>query len=218
VKERWINFEKVGDYFSDRFGGRLLDFEKSHLHISEDKERIYNGDIVYDMAIDCTYGKLFPFDNSIFEVCITLVYSRNDDSDEMSPAVTIVDGEFFSIYPYKRSKSLYTLTHVKYTPMFQSANIDVAREFMRSVDNNTIESRRETIEEDVSKAYVNFINTHTYVSHFMSMKTKFQDVGCADRSTRTCSEGNVLSLCGGKITGACEVRECVTEFIEKRIQ
>lgn len=215
VKERWINFEKVKEHFENRFGHHLLDYDKSLLHISEDGERIYNDDITYDIVFDCTYGKLFPFQNSIFEVCLTLIYKRCDDSDIMSPAVTIVDGEFFSLYPYKRSASLYTLTHVKYTPMFQSSDMGKIKEFIGSIDEQSIKRRKCIIENDVSGGYINFLNTHEYSSYFISVKTKFMDVGCADRSNRTQNIGNVMSLCGGKITGACEIREVVSEFINK---
>jgi len=213
IKERWINFEKVKEHFENRFGHNLLEYDKSLLHISEDRERIYNNDVTYDMAFDCTYGKLFPLADSIFEVCLTLIYKRCDDNDMMSPSVTIVDGEFFSLYPYKRSKSLYTLTHVKYTPMFQSMRMGEIKEFIGSIDANTIRRRRTMIENDVSDGYINFLNTHEFSSHFISIKTKFMDVGCADRSTRLNTQGNVMSLCGGKITGACEIRDVVTEFV-----
>lgn len=216
VKERWINFEKVKDHFASRFGEHLKTFNQSLLHVSEDGKRVYYDDLSYDVAFDCTYGKMFPFEKSVFEVCLTLVYHRKDDGrDKRSTAVTVVDGEFFSLYPYKRTLGLYTLTHVKYTPMFQTHSIDDAYSFVDRMDEKVIRDRRATIEDDVSNSYVNFLNTHEYVSHFVSLKTKFMDVGCDDRSTRIKTNGNVLSLCGGKITGACEIRDTVQHFLNR---
>ncbi len=216
VKERWINFEKVKNHFASRFGGHLKMLDRSLLHVSEDGNRVYYDDISYDIAFDCTYGKLFPFEKSVFEVCLTLVYRRKDDRDNRSPAVTVVDGDFFSLYPYKKSLGLYTLTHVKYTPMFQTHSVDDAYSFVDQVCEKAVRNRRSIIEDDVSKAYVNFLNTHEYSSHFVSLKTKFMDVGCADRSTRVKTNGNVISMCGGKITGACEIRNTVENFVKNK--
>lgn len=108
----------------------------------------------------------------------------------------------FSLYPYKRSMGLYILTHVKYTPLFQSESIDEANAFIEGIDDKAISDRRNLIEEDVSNACVNFMNTHEFVNHFVSLQTKFLDLGGANRSTHMFMNGNVLSLCGGKITGA----------------
>lgn len=55
---------------------------------------------------------------------------RLDDSDEKSPGITVVDGEFYSLYPYKRSEGLYTLTHVKYTSLFQSESSKIMEQIM----------------------------------------------------------------------------------------
>jgi len=215
VKERWINFEKVKEYFSEKFGHRLLAYHKDKLHITEDRERIYYDENIYDIAFDCTYGQMLPLKHSIFEPCLTLIYRRIDDRDTTSPAVTVVDGPFFSVYPYKRSKSLYTLTHVKYTPLFQSPNVDEAKAFMGSVDDKLVSERRKLIEDDVSKAYVNFLNTHIYVEYFTSMKTKSSDDGCADRSVKNLEKGNCLTIFGGKVSGSLEISPTVIDFVNK---
>ena len=65
VKERWINFERVKEHFSEKFGHRLLYYHQDRLHISEDRERIYYGENIYDLAIDATYGQMIPLKHSI---------------------------------------------------------------------------------------------------------------------------------------------------------
>lgn len=75
----------------------------------------------------------------------------------------------------------------------------------RHLSDKVVCDRRKEIEDDISHAYVNFLNTHEYSSHFVSFKTKFEDVGCVDSSMRVVRQGNIVSLCGGKITGACDV-------------
>ena len=218
VKEHWINYEKARDYFTRKFHHSLLEFDNAKLHISEDANRIYYDNISYDITFDATYGKLKQMPNSFFEACLTLVYRRLDDSDERSPGLTVVDGEFYSLYPYKRSEGLYTLTHVKYTPLFQSESSNEVEKYISDMKDDEIFSRRCIIESDVSNSFVNFLNSHVYHSHFISVKTKFNDVGCADRSTRIMRRGNILSLCGGKITGACDIRESIERFVHNRLK
>ena len=215
VNEKWIDYCSVRQHFSSRFKDKLLTpFCASKLHISEDHERVYYDDRMYDLVFDATYGKLIPFKNSVFEVCLTLVYKRIIGKEPRSPAITVVDGEFFSLYPYDSENSLYTLTHVKLTPLHETTSSDEADRFIADVSDDMITSRKAEIESDVSRMFVNFLNSYDYSSHFLSVKTKFVDVGCADRSMRVSIRGNVVSLCGGKITGACEIEDHVRRAVK----
>ena len=218
VNEKWIDFSRVRRHFSSRFKEKLLTpFCPTKLHVSEDHQRVYYDDRTYDLMFDTTYGKLIPFKDSVFEVCLTLIYKRLNDTEARSPAITVVDGDFFSLYPYDRKNSLYTLTHVKLTPLYKTTSSDAADRYIAEVSDNIISSRKDDIETDVSRSFVNFLNSHEYSTHFLSVKTKFVDVGCADRSMRVSINGNVVSLCGGKITGACEIEDHVIRAVELRL-
>ena len=215
TNERWINFEKAKKFFTSQLSYNMKRYDPKTLHISEDGERIYYDNVQYSHAFDCTYGQLFPMNNSVFEACVTLIYLRKDDYDKMSPSITVVDGQFYSLYPYMRDKSLYTLTHVKYTPMFESENLQEVQTYIQNIGKHQIDQRRDIIEQDVSESFVNFLNTHEYHSYFISTKTKFTDAGSADRSVRIVRNGNVISSCGGKITGAFDTEDVVREIVRE---
>lgn len=219
VKERWIDFNRVKDHFKLKFGHRLRPFSEDSLTVSPDFEEIkYSGseEIKYELMFDATYGKMFPFNNSVFECCLTLVYKRRDSSQKNSPSVTVVDGEFFSLYPYDVESNLFTLTHVKYTPLFASNTISEVENFERQLTKTSINEQKKLIEDDVCRWCPYFLDTHEYLEYFTSTKTKFTDVNCADRSMRECRRGNVVSVCGGKITGAFDVADVVLAHLPKQ--
>ena len=214
VKERWVDFQKIKDHFKTKFGHKLLSFSENLLNVSPDFEEVVFDGTKYDLMFDATYGKIFPLDHSVFELCLTLVYKRKDSSQSSWPSVTVVDGNFFSLYPYDVENNLFTLTHVLYTPLFSSTSLAEVETFDRESKPNFIGERRALIEKDVCGWCTNFLQTHVYVDFFTSTKTKFSDVKCADRSMRDCRRGNVVSVCGGKITGAFVVGEVVENQVE----
>lgn len=213
VKERWIDFDRVKKYFQRKFGDKLLPFSAHKLRVCPDFEDIEFDGTRYDFMFDATYGKIFPLEHSVFELCVTLVYKRQDSTQKNSPAATVVDGEFFSLYPYDVDKNTFTLTHVRFTPMFSSPDIKEVETFSESISLSHVQQRRMIIESDVCGWCPDFKSTHEYVDYFLSTKTKFTDVGCADRSMRDCRRGNVVSVCGGKITGAFDVGDVVERHV-----
>lgn len=215
VKERWIDFERVRKHFKNIFGHKLKSFSKNLLKVSPDFEDVVFDGVRYDLMFDATYGKMFPLDDCVFEFCLTLIYKRKTESEKNSPSVTVVDGDFFSLYPYNMSHNLFTLTHVSYTPMFSSHLLAEVETFAKEVETTgkLVSERKNLIENDVCKWCPNFLQTHQFFDFFTSTKTKFTDVRCADRSMRECRRGNVVSVCGGKITGAFDVGNVVADNI-----
>jgi len=211
TKEHWINFKKAGEMFEEKFRNHMLKYNPKDMFLHEMKY----GSKIYTHIFDATYGQLYKFNETIFEACITLVYKKKSGLTGKQIGITIVDGEFFSLYPYIPSQNLFTLTHVKLTPMFISTNISDVHEYIENLTSNDIMERRDLIENDVSKLHMNLLDTFEYNSFFISTKTKFNDSGCADRSTRVRDKNGILSVCGGKISGTCDIRKEVIDFIGK---
>lgn len=93
VKERWIDFVKFG--IISRLGSKI---NTTKLHVSDNRKRVCYDDKTYDITFDATCGNSTTMKDTIFEVCLPLVYKRLDDSDKKSPAVTVVDEECFSFF------------------------------------------------------------------------------------------------------------------------
>lgn len=216
VRERWINFQRAGKHFADKFAHRLLHFDPKQLSISGDNRSVSYGPQQYGAVFDCSYGQLLPLPASLYEVCLTLVYRKRVQSRDKPPiGVTVVDGPFYSLYPYVPGDDLFTLTHVTHTPMFSSTSMQQVDEYSRGIGVSDVNRRKDTIERDVCASYANFLGEFEYHSYFLSTKTKFTDSGFADRSVRVERRGRITSLCGGKITGALDIVEVVKQSLEE---
>ena len=216
TKERWINFSKARQHFQSKLSNRLLHFDPAQLTISRDGETVSYGSKVYDLVFDATYGQLLQSPGREYEVCLTLVYRKlNATPGDPPVCVTCVEGEFFSLFVYDPQAHLFTLTHVKLTPIFASRCIKTVRQFIDDVSVRDIDKRRELMEEEVCKGLRNFREQFAYDSHYISTKTKYTDSGFADRSTRVEKHGIIVSACGGKITGALGLQAVVKQSVQE---
>lgn len=216
VKERWINHEKAKARFTSKFADRMIHFDPSQLSISGDCNHVSYGTKQYDLVFDATYGHLMRSPSSEYEVCLTLVYRKRAPVEGTPPVtLTVVDGAFYSIYLYRPGEQLYTVTHVDLTPMFSSECIRSVDEFINQTSVSDVTRRKESIEQSVCSSILNFKEAFEYHSYFVSVKTKYTDSGFADRSTRVDKRGRVVSVCGGKITGALGLGPVVSQSVRE---
>lgn len=145
----------------------------------------------YRTIYDCTYGQsaisMCILNETYQEDCISLVY----EGPFPPVGITVMDGPFFSIYPYRIISTgcvEYTLTDVEYTPQGLSPHC-----------------ARRRIEDKVRKYIPDFDEHFKFISHLYSTKTKFNGDAAADRSVKIASKDNVTAIIGGKITGIFEL-------------
>jgi hypothetical protein len=212
--ERWINFIKVSQHFENELKTKLLFYDSKKISIDKKSSVLSYNKHKYDVVFDCTYGQLFRQHCCFYEVCITLIYKLRDPQYGKI-ALTVMDGQFFSIYPHVISEDLFSLTHVRYTPIITTKNIDEAREFAQFVksDPDFIPDRQIKIEEDVKKTITNFTSLYKYHSNYISIKSKFDDNMTDDRSIRITNQGNMWSFCGGKITGVFALDDVISKVM-----
>jgi hypothetical protein len=67
-----------------------------------------------------------------YELCLSLIYNGN-----VNYAITVMDGLFFSIYPYT-NENKYTVTDVEYTPLFTSSNFNNLLLFEKNITDDFI--------------------------------------------------------------------------------
>jgi hypothetical protein len=125
-------------------------------------------------------------------------------------AVTVMDGEYFSIYPYDLEKRLYTVTSVREGVVWRGTCMDVGVDVTEG-----LKTRRAVVEAEVAAILPEFPTIASYHSHFLSWKTKpvtEED----DRSLRYFVGDHVISLYGGKITGMFDAAKLVLETVSTR--
>ncbi len=188
--EKLINHNLAYAYFKEiLINNTILNSDNNKLLIDDE---IYYDKIKYDYLINCTYGQMFNDEKCEYELCLSLIYNGN-----VNYAITLMDGPFFSIYPYENK---YTLTDVEHTPIFKSNNFDEIKIFEKNIGDDFILGVKNKMEIKVKKYIPNFNELFVYEKYNISYKCKF--INCDDdRSVKFNRKGNVLSFVGGKITG-----------------
>ena len=146
----------------------------------------------------------------MYEITIRLLYKRKNFEKKFD-SLTIMDGPFFSLFPRDITKKMYTLTHVKYTPLVKSDNID------NIVNYNLIQDKiteiKKLMEKDVKTYYPTFLKDFEYNDYFTSYKCK----SISGNDARNCNiveNNNIISVNCGKITGIFQFEQYVKEFFD----
>jgi hypothetical protein len=183
VDERYIDFRLAKTFFKNKLGNYLIkNYDPSKLI-----DKTYDNEI-YDYIIDCTFQKI---NDTIYEECISLLYKHNSICDF---ALTVVDGKFWSLYPYDISESIFTLTDVEYTPL----------------KNLTTTEIKEKIEEKVLDYLPKFNSDFTYHGYFISHKIK-PITTVDDRSLIFIENDGVFTFRAGKLTGIFAMEDILRE-------
>lgn len=203
TQEKIINSVKAKEYFKKnikceiKYNYLVLDIKQINNKV------IINNDLTCDILINCTYNQLnLSKKNYIYENTISFIYERINFKDEYD-SITIMDGDFFSLFPRDIEKKLYSLTHVKHTPFMKE---DEYLKLKNNVDDSEILNINKWMVQDVLKYLPNFNNEYKLITHFISYKCKL----ISNNDTRECvieQDNNVISVNCGKIIGIFELEE-----------
>jgi len=191
VNEKYINFLKASEYFNEQLGHLVINTEITKASaLKED----------FDLVINCTNNRLPDpkCKSSFYELTITLLFEKTGYTP--FGALTLIDGDFISIYPYnkKDGKEIFTVSDVKYTPVEKFNKIKEKDNFRFS--QHEADFYKEIITARVSKYYPEFKDKFKYNSFFLSTKSKYTNQS-ADRSPVISRQDNVINCFTGKIQG-----------------
>lgn len=161
--------------------------------------------IEYDFVLNCTNNQYVPIPipfNPVYETVCSLLYAIDFDTPI---GLTIMDGPFFSIFPYDMEKKLYTVTHVVHSVVSKASTLTEP-----ILD---IESIRNKIETDIFHVFPDLKDKCEYSGYFTSKKTKY-DYEKDDRSLRWFQSGKYFSFSGGKITGIFEMEPILETLLQ----
>ena len=205
VDEQVINSDNVYSYFKENLADikiilntKFINYIKKNniTVICEHDNTIINYEC--DILLDCTYNQAeLSKKNYIYELTLSLLFKKihNINFD----AVTIMDGDFMSLYPRDIKNNLFTLTDVKLTPIVKShkysdiENANISKEEINNIKDKMIER--------FSYYYPDFIENFSYDGYFISKKTKY--ISSTDSRDIIIDEieDNVISVNCGKIYG-----------------
>ena len=201
TQEKIINSSRSKNYFK-----KNINCEIKFNYLVEDIKQVgdkvvINNDLECDLLFDCTYNQLnLSKKKYIYENTISLIYERINFDDQYD-SITIMDGDFFSLFPRDIDKKTYSLTHVKYTP-FQKYNSP--GEINNVIDDNMVTEIKNNIITSVKKYIPSFNTKYIYKGFFTSYKCKL----ISNNDNRSCvieKDGNVITVNCGKIIGIFEL-------------
>ncbi len=202
VTERGIDPMKAKQHFENELIGRVqfmfahtvIGCYDKHLELLTENNTKLTVD--FDMCYDCSnfQAPIGPQPNVVFEKTITLLYHYRK-LECVFGALTVMDGPFFSIFPYDLNQQIYTLTHVKYT-------------IINDTD-WTLEKVRAEMENEVIEYYPDFPTDFEYRGFFISPKTK--PVSRSDSRHLLISHvsPSITRVSCGKITGIFQMVDTI---------
>lgn len=210
TQEKIINSEKSKNYFKKNIHCKII-FNYHVTDIQQLENRvIVNNEMECDLLFDCTYNQMnLSKKEYIYENTISLLYERTNFNTEYD-SLTVMDGNFFSLFPRNIEKKLYTLTHVKYTPFhaserFSDLNNNLSENDVIQIKNNMVDSAKQIIP--------NFNNDYIYKDYFTSYKCKLK----CNNDSRNCiieQNKNIISVNCGKIIGIFELENYIKDILE----
>jgi len=150
----------------------------------------------YDFVFDCTNNSLLkPLPSQYFEAVAMFIYRPKKPLP--FGALTYIDGNLFSIYPY--NDKCFSLSHVKHGIMPD-----------HSLDN--ADNARKTIEQHVERYWPDFTDSFDYLFPTLSVKAKTKD-SSANRTPLMRQEDNLFSFFTGKIQGIYTIEQMARQII-----
>lgn len=204
TNEKYIDFKKAHTFFNEKL---------SELFIQEKvtKNKIKKLSKEYDLVINATNNTLKVKKNhdSFFELTISLLYQKINKTQ--FDALTLVDGDFFSIYPYQLN--LFTITDVQYTPIKKFKTKEKALIFAKKIDKIFVEKRKNSIEKKILYYYSDFKNDFIFNDYFLSIKSKYESAS-DDRYPIIILENNIVNCFTGKIQGIYIIESEIKKIIK----
>jgi hypothetical protein len=199
TKEQFIDNKKAKTYFKKKLNKYLHynhEINNQFIHINKNK---------FSYFINCTNNTFNKNDDFYYELTLSVLYNKIKNTEKIE-SLTIVDGQFSSLYPFDIDDNIYTLTHVKYTPLTKSNNYQDIVKFQNNLNNFDIKNRINLIENDFIKYYPEFKEYFEYNSFFIALKSKPRSK-CDERDCYITRKNNVIDVVCGKITGIFEFEE-----------
>jgi len=204
--EKYINFIKCSNFFNEELNDCII-------HKKITKQDVVRLSREFDMVVDCTNNQLELLNNedNFFELTLCLIYKKLNHVE--FDALTIVDGNFFSIYPYNDNN--YVVTDVLLTPIKTFNKLKDLYKFKSTVDDYFVEKKIKDFESKILENYPNFKNDFTYVSYFLSTKTKYMGES-SGRYPVIDKKDNIITCFTGKIQGIYIIEEYIGNIINEQ--
>lgn len=214
VDEMCINLRKLKNFLIESLKTKDINI---FLNSKITSENINKKLEIYDYVINCTYNDINISDliniKCKHEACLVPRYyaEKNSAFYNKSVGITIMDGEFCSLYP-SDDKNLFTLSNVKLTPFIKS-------ESLFDLEKNLLNYKKENFEKiclDIFNHSSKFLklNNMKYNDFYIAKKTKIlNDSGDDSRYSFVKNKDNYIVIFSGKISVVAQILNKILEIL-----
>jgi len=172
TKEEVINFDIAIEHFKELLSGDLrLNCKIENADIQNCDDYVQIKDENFDYLINCTWATFrnnFNID-AFYESCIVLLYKTSHHENDF--AITIMDGEFVSLFPYTEN-GVYTLTSVKNTVLKRDKSYKKIIDFQNNLSDDFIQEIIKKMEAEMIYYYPDFLIDFEFKDYFLTTKSK----------------------------------------------
>lgn len=168
----------------------------------------------YNLVINCTWFQFLnkKIKNLLYEYCTILLYKSVKKNH---PAITIMDGPFFTLYPWDQNKN-YGLYSVKNSRIIIDKNFNnLKKKVNKTVNKVFLERVKKKIEQEYSYFYPLFKKNFRFVKFLNSYRTLLIN----KNDSRMClvfEKNNFIDIMSGKIDhifyALKKVKQCLKKF------
>lgn len=151
----------------------------------------------FEHVVDATWGGHENERPGYFFESTVLYYYKLRPGVKAPPAVTLVDGNLWSLYPTE-DPTVFTLSHVSHTPVLKSSKKSEAMASLTGMSESDLAARRDRMVKHVLRHIPQFHDMFEYVGPQFSVKMKPID----ESDQRACiisTEGRLTRIVSGKV-------------------
>ena len=210
--EMFINPLKSKNYFEKKLN-KFLCLNKNIKNIKKINNKYKINNEFFDYVINSTYYQSFVKldDRMFYEVTVSIIYKNS----KKFPALTVMDGPFFTIYPYK--KNYYNVYSVVYSRFSPSKKINKCQNELSKVrkDEKILENKRKLIEKKILNYYPDFKKEFKFHKYLTCIRT-INNSNYADRSYKIYFNQGIINIYSGKIDHITSASEEIIKYLKKK--
>lgn len=199
-QERVVLTSAARAHFAKRLNG-TVNLNHAVTEVRQHSDHVVVDGVAYDHFIDATWGALPGMDNEMgrvyFEPTLLLYYRLREAVRGPFPAITLVDGDLWSVYPTEDA-DVFTLSSVTHTPLGRYDQKSDAYDRLAAIDTRLVDEKRGLMEAEVRPYMPDFNEVFAFVGPQRAIKTKPKGLS-ENRACGVVMNGRCFGVQSGKI-------------------
>ena len=209
--EEFIDIEKAKKFFLKKLKNKIM-FDYEVANLKKINKKFFIGESQFDLIINCSWQQfLMKKEWDIkYEICVSLLYKSEK---KVSKAITIMDGPFYTMYPF--SNKTINLYSVKYSRYKKFSNFSKIKKTLKTIKKIDLEKIRNIMEKEFITYYPNFKKEHKF-KKFLITTRSIIDQKDDSRDYKVSYEDGLFNVMSGKIDhiflASKDIIKCIKNF------